>query len=155
MRQPCHIQETTQQVTIHSISARNGICEVRSALTVRCIYPVAKQTSVRRIYLRPDVTGLASCSKQRSPWRCKSALPAFGTILATTLPLGPVQQAAVVYGCKAARDDMQCCVNRTCFLEVYCMALLPHNVYMDLEASCTLSTTLGVRNGCCMLWRTG
>lgn len=78
-------------------------------ITIRSIYPAAKHTSVRRMYLKPEVTGAASCSRQQSPWRCNSALPAFGTMLATTLPREPMQQQPALSKC--------------CGFEVHCIIL--------------------------------
>lgn len=80
-------------------------------LTITAIYAAAKQTSVRRMYFKPEATGAASCSRQQSPWRCNSALPAFGAMLAITLPRGPVQQPAL----------SKCCV-----FELHC-TILPDN----------------------------
>ena len=50
-------------------------------------------TSVLRTYLwaSADVTSKASCSRQPSPCRWNSAMPASGSTLAMTLPLWPAQ----------------------------------------------------------------
>ena len=119
----------------HERAARRHPLHVSLQVMIWSIYPAAKQTSVRRMYFRPEVTGAASCSRQQSPWRCNSALPAFGAMLATILPRGPVQQIAL---------------SKRCVIELHSIILARQQIQStgawSLE-TCSTATSLQHRNG--------
>lgn len=70
-----------------------GGAPVRLPLSLRVLSPLdpykkcqENTTSERNTYLSPRVTAVASCSKQSSPCKCSSALPALGATDASPLP---------------------------------------------------------------------